>query len=136
MIVTFLFIALIVAIILIIGLVIQNVLISRKYDECKQENNRLNELLARPLPTIKAFVTNCKIQSFCIKRIIPAEEARFYGEKYMEFTKKQMAKELVESLALDGFVEFTNEEEPGMGEMLTARIDVVQKDGKYSALQL
>lgn len=101
--------------------------LSSELDKCKQENNRLNELLAIPVPTMETFVTNYKVQNFCVKRTIPAEEARLYGEEYRELTKKQMTRELAESLVSNGFVEFIAVTEPGMGETITARIEVMQR---------
>ena len=127
MIVAFLFIALIIAIVMMIGLLVQNVLISKKCNKYKQENNRLNELLAIPVPVMREVITKFSIRTFCVKRIIPVEEANLYGEKYREFTKKQMTRELAESLVSNGFVEFIDEKEPGMGETITARIEVIQR---------
>lgn len=121
MIITFLFIALIIAIVIIIGLVVQNVSISRKYNKYKQENDRLNELLSIPVPIIHE--TNYKFQTFCVERRISEPEI-FYWD--VENVKKLLTQDLAESLVSSGFVEFI-EKNDGMVETMIARIEVIQK---------
>lgn len=121
MIVSFL-IVLIIAIVLIIGLLVQNVSISRKYNKYKQENDRLNELLSIPVPIIHE--TKYNVRTFYVKRVI-SEPMMLYDDS--KIIKKQLAQDLAESLVSNEFVEFIEERQPGVGETITARIEVIQR---------
>ena len=97
-------------------------------DKLYKKTKEIDELNNIPVTVIKEVIVNPKIQTLCVKKIITAEMSQFGGEDYKKLAEKQMAQELLETLMLNGFIEYITEKDAlRMEEVITAILKVVRR---------